>query len=144
MIKARLSPFKILSKSNNILVIQTKLCNIIAAYFQPDYDEEELLDEVTAALNLIPRTDTVVMAGDLNCRIDKNHPKAVRVVEAIQKEGLSLINDEEEKTYIGPNGCSTIDLVFSNAKRANQKVLTNIVARKHLPDRSRNFLPNKD
>ena len=102
-IKARLSPFKILSKSNNILVIQTKLCNIIAAYFQTDYDEEDLIDKVTAALNLIPRRDTVVMAGDLNCRIDKNHPKAVRLLEAFQKVGLSLINDEEEKTYIVPN-----------------------------------------
>ena len=92
LIKTRLSPFQILSKSSNILVIQTKLCNIIAAYFQMDYDEVDLIDEVTAALNLIPRRDTVVMAVDFNCRINKNHPKAVRVVEAIQKEGLSLIN----------------------------------------------------
>lgn len=114
-------------------MVNTKLCTIVGAYYQPYYKDIDIIGEITEALTKIPRTTPVVLAGDLNCRIDVPRGKSRIVIEFIEKEGLTLINKTHENTYFGYNGCSTIDLVFSNRSHRKQKILTNIVARKHLP-----------
>ena len=55
------------------------------------------------------------------------------MVRYLETEGLTLINNYLERTYIGANGCSTIDLVFSTGKPEMQRILTNVIARKHIP-----------
>ncbi|KAJ4425430.1 hypothetical protein ANN_28045 [Periplaneta americana] len=133
LLKARLSPFNIMLKTDNNLTVKTNLCVIICAHFQLDYRQEDIIDELTTALNSIQRKAPVILAGDLNCRIDAEHHKSKAVISFLEEEGLMLINKKEAKTYIGFNGCSTIDLVFSNQEASRQQVLESVVARKHLP-----------
>ncbi|KAJ4433004.1 hypothetical protein ANN_15261 [Periplaneta americana] len=99
----------------------------------PDYRQEDIIDELTTALNSVPRKAPVIHAGDLNCRIDADNHKSKAVISFLEEEGLTLINKKEGKTYISFNGCSTIDLVFSNQEISRQQVLESVVARKHLP-----------
>ena len=73
---------------------------------------------------LISRNATVILAGDLNCRIDIRQPKAEQVIRFIEGEGLTLANKAEEKTYVCHNGSSTIDLVFTNTYQPLQRVMT--------------------
>lgn len=115
---------QVIQKTSNIVCIQTALCTIIAAYFQPEYKEEEIIGEITAVMTLISRKETVILAGDLNCRIDIRQPKAEQVIRFIEGEGLTLANKAEEKTYVCHNGSSTIDLVFTNTYQPLQRVMT--------------------
>jgi endonuclease/exonuclease/phosphatase family metal-dependent hydrolase len=60
------------------MAIKTKLCTLIAAYFQPDYGEYKIIAEIMDTLSMIPSREPVLMAGDFNCRIDtKNHKSNV-------------------------------------------------------------------
>ena len=87
-----------IQRSDNILVVETKLGTFIGTYFQPEYKEEDIIDELASALQMISRTNTVILAGDLNCRIDINQPKSKAVVRYLETEGLTLINNHLERT----------------------------------------------
>ena len=81
----------------------------------------------------------IILAGDLNCRIDKPNVKTELILETMAEEGFILINKPDLKTYIAPNGTSTIDLVFckgENTKTTNQEGLWSSAItplRKHIP-----------
>ena len=135
LLKPRLSPFKLEYKTSEMLVISTKLCTIIAVYFQPEYKEEDIIDIISTGLEKTQQHELVIIAGDMNCRIDVNNRKAETVLQFLEGEGLSLINKRSEKTYVCYNGSSTIDLVLSNMRKVesfSQTVLSR-VTRKHLP-----------
>ena len=51
--KAKLSPFKVIQRSDNIMIVETKLGTIIGTYFQPEYKEEDIIDELASALQMI-------------------------------------------------------------------------------------------
>ncbi|KAJ4425920.1 hypothetical protein ANN_27546 [Periplaneta americana] len=125
LLKSWLCPFHILHETECILAIKTIATVIVAAYFQPELEEQHLLNELSQAINKINKEETVILAGDLNCRIDITQDKAASVISYLENEGLSLINDRQEKTYICHNGSSTIDLIFSNMKRLH------LTGRKH-------------
>lgn len=54
-----------------------------------------------------------IIAGDLNARIDKPTTKTELILETLEGSGYNLVN---MKTYIAPNGTSTIDLVLYRGK----------------------------
>ena len=135
MLKPKFAPFKVLYKSNNALVVKTKLCVFICMYFQPEFISHQIIDEIGSALNTIGKNDSIILAGDLNCRIDIPTQKTKEVLEYLEEEGLSLVNDKYSKTYVSDNGTSTIDLVFSNrgkVKPKKQDIILNAY-RKHQP-----------
>ena len=133
LIKPELSPFKKVYETDNIVLIQTKPISILCAYFQPDFAEVDIIDELGTALS--NATTPLLLAGDLNCRIDISSNKSKAILEYLEQEGLSLTNKREEKTYLGYNGSSTLDLIFisDDIRVKHQAVLYSIVARKHLP-----------
>lgn len=131
--KPRLAPFEVIQNTNNTLLVKTKLCTALAVYFQPEYKAEEILVEITQVLSKTNERDTVIIMGDMNCRIDTSTQKAETVINYLQKEGLTLINDRKERTYLGPNGASTIDLVFSNSDKTHQEIRRDMPVRKHIP-----------
>ena len=141
LIKPNLSHFLIQMNTGNLLLVKTKLCPLISVYFQPEYKEGNIIDEISAALNIVQKSEPLILAGDLNCRIDQPDHKSITVIGFLQEEGLSLLNNKEEKTYIAHNGTSTIDLVFVNSAitPVYQEVL-NVVARKHLPIKTNLFI----
>ena len=133
LLKPALAPFQILRKTKNILMVKTNLCIFISTYFQPEYKAEEIVEELASAMNLADQTGTIIVAGDLNCRIDTYSQKTSTVLGYMEEEGLTVVNDRQEKTYYGPNGTSTIDVVATNSRLMSQKVLHNIAVRKHIP-----------
>ena len=116
-------------------MVRTRLCTIICAYFQPELTAEDIIEELDEAMSKTSRSDQILLAGDLNCRIDIPSKKTNLVIEYLEEEGFHMINTSSENTYVGPNGTSTIDLVFINdgIKEISQSVLSNITVRKHLP-----------
>ncbi|KAJ4427011.1 hypothetical protein ANN_26810 [Periplaneta americana] len=136
LIHPKLSPFQMIHKTDHVLAIRTKTCCIIGVYFQPELRQDHIIDELSNALLKVTRKELLILAGDLNCRIDRPDLKTTTIISFLESEGLTLINNKGTKTYIGPNGSSTIDLVFRNLKGATldcQRVLENIITRKHLP-----------
>ncbi|KAJ4425968.1 hypothetical protein ANN_27594 [Periplaneta americana] len=136
LIHPKLSPFQMIHKTDHVLAIRTKTCCIIGVYFQPELRQDHIVDELSNALLKVTRNEMLILAEDLNCRIDRPDLKTTTIISFLESEGLTLINNKDTKTYIGPNGSSTIDLVFGNMKGATldcQRVLENIITRKHLP-----------
>jgi hypothetical protein len=117
-IKAWLSPFESIHKDYNILVIRTKPTTLICAYFQPEYTEDFIIDKIGSALRKVDKQEALILAGDLNCRIDKPHGKTTAIVSFLE-EGLTLVNRQVMDTYVSHNGKSVIDMVFCNMKDMN-------------------------
>jgi hypothetical protein len=63
--------FELIHKERNVLVVGNILTSIIFLYFKPDYKEENI-DQISTALNKIYRNESLILMGDLNCRIDKS------------------------------------------------------------------------
>ena len=128
LIKPNLSPFKMEYKSRHILMVRTRLCTIICAYFQPELTAEDIIEELDEAMSKTSKSDQILLAGDLNCRIDIPSKKTNLVIEHLEEEGCHMINTSSENTYVGPNGTSTINLVFINdgLKEISQSVLSNV------------------
>lgn len=135
LMKPKLSPFKITHKSDFVLMVKANLCTAICVYFPPDMKQEDIIAEIGAALTKVPNSEPLILAGDLNTRIDSQSNKTSAVLDYLQEEGLSVVNKASDKTYYCYNGSSTIDLLFVNDRLSatSQNILYNIVIRKHLP-----------
>ena len=97
LIKPSLSPFRTEYKSEHILLVRTKLCIIICAYFQPDLTAEDIIEEMDAAMSKASKTDTVLLAGDFNCRIDITSKKTSLVLGFLEEEGFHKNNKKESR-----------------------------------------------
>jgi hypothetical protein len=107
LMKPKLSPFSILYRTDIIMAIKTKLCTLIAAYFQPDFGEDMIIAEIMDTLSTIPSRKPVLMAGDFHCRIDtKNHKS--NVTEVIAREGLTLIQKKKRHTLVSTEAAQSI------------------------------------
>ncbi|KAJ4427938.1 hypothetical protein ANN_23948 [Periplaneta americana] len=135
LMKPKLSPFKITHKSDFVLMVKANLCTAICVYFPPDMKQEDIIAEIGAALTKVPNSEPLILAGDLNTRIDSQSNKTSAVLDYLREEGLSVVNKASDKTYYCYNGSSTIDLLFVNDRLSatSQNILYNIVIRKHLP-----------
>jgi hypothetical protein len=56
--------------------------------------------------------ESIILAGDMNCRLDKPDMKCKAILAFLKEENLKITNDPKCKTYFAHNGSSTIDLVF--------------------------------
>ena len=92
-------------------MVRTRLCTIICSYFQPELTAEDNIEELDEAMSKTSQSDKILLAGDLNCRIDIPSKKTNLVIEHLEEEGFHIINTASENTYVGPNGTSTINLV---------------------------------
>ena len=75
LIKPSFCPFKIILKTNNIVALEIKSIRLIATYFQPDFKDLHIIDEIGATLTEIDNKASLILAGDLNCKTDKQDPK---------------------------------------------------------------------
>jgi len=70
----RLGDVTVKLAEDNVVVLQSNRCNIIAAYIRPSSIENTLvlIDKITRAMQALPSLDApLVVAGDFNARIDK-------------------------------------------------------------------------
>ena len=60
---------------------------------------------------MVENEENVIIAGDLNCMVDKpDNNKTVIMLLLFHEEGFTLLNKREDVTYMARNGASTIDL----------------------------------
>ena len=116
LIKPELVPCSIVYKSDNALTVKTKYIFITCVYFQPYCTEQFIIETINDAMEMIPNDEPAILIGDLNCRTDKKTEKSTLVLEHIKSEGLHLVNNPTDPTYIAPNGTSVIDLMFTNSQ----------------------------
>ncbi|KAJ4428483.1 hypothetical protein ANN_24520 [Periplaneta americana] len=100
---------------------------------------EDEIERITEALTQMTADKRVILAGNLNARIEKPSTKTELILETLKGGGYSLINKPDLKTYIALNGTSTIDLVLfrgESINAINQKALwisAITLIRKHVP-----------
>lgn len=132
-VKSHLQPLNGINCTENTLTVSTRLVNIVGVYFAPNTEPETIIDDLGRALETIDDNKPTILAGDLNCRIDKRNVKTQAVVDFLLDYRLRLLNREQEFTYIAPNGRSTIDLVFTDSLGPAQVKIEKYAIRKHLP-----------
>ena len=129
-------------KEENLLVIKTDEITLIAIYMRPQATTEEIMEAIMSAITTADGGN-MILAGDINCRIDKKNCKTEIIMEALEEEGFTLVNKRDMPTYIAHNGTSAIDLLLykgQNMKVLEQKCLwTSSIAplRKHIPVETR-------
>ncbi|KAJ4425363.1 hypothetical protein ANN_27978 [Periplaneta americana] len=94
LITPSFSPFETQDKSEHILAIKTKICTIVGTYFQPEIGETDIIDEIITALSRIQKREPVIIAKDLNCRMDVSSKKTEAIFAFLAEEGFTLINIE--------------------------------------------------
>lgn len=123
----------------NMVIVKTNTVTLIGAYFNPKTDIVEVIDSMINAIKRTNPEETVILAGDFNCRLDTNNQRSRILMDTLEEEGFRLINDPDHRTYYARNGSSTIDLIFikgNNARATKQEVLMTselTTLRKHIP-----------
>lgn len=97
LLKPRLSPFQVIHKTENILAIQTSLCSIVCAYFQPEWKPYDIIEEINLALTQVDKNEPLILAGDFNSRIDIISEKTSIIISHLEAEGISLLSKGSEK-----------------------------------------------
>ena len=102
----------------NMIVLQSSRCSIVAAYVRPAGTEgtSVLVDKVTRAMHALPSiANPLLVAGDFNTRIDKPDELRTRTLLALLNDfGCRLITDPNAPTFEGFMGSSVIDIFASN------------------------------
>ena len=127
--------------SDNTIIIKTANSTLIGMYISPTASINDATESLAQALSHTEPEESVNLAGDFNCRIDKPSHRSKILLEALEEEGFTLTNDPMDYTYFAPNGSSTIDLILYRSQ--NKKLLitnqkqhwprTVAPTRKHVP-----------
>ena len=136
LLSPRMAKFIVIHKTSNILGVKTPYGIFLGVYFQPELQAVDVIDSLSRAISAVPRSEHLIIAGDLNCRIDQPTGKSMAVLNYLEGEGLTLLSRKEDKTYLCHNGSSTIDIFFSNlkgVKSCKTRTLQSVTIRKHLP-----------
>jgi hypothetical protein len=102
-------------------------------YFNPDTPLDDIVLSVVEMITNLDTTKPSVLCGDYNCRIDSGD-RGRHLKEIMQDMGFLLKNDCNEPTYIGHNGSSLIDLVFTT-NGTTTSIDTSTPRVRHLPIR---------
>jgi hypothetical protein len=101
---------------NNFIILNFEEISIVACYLIPNLRPSTLSDELLSTLKHIANFKTLIFAGDFNCRLDKENKKIEALLDFMEVNDLTLVNDFPYKhTYVCNNGASVIDLIFRGA-----------------------------
>ena len=110
---------------DNFIILNFKEISIVGCYLIPNLRATTLTDELLSTLKHIANFKNIIFAGDFNCRLDKNDKKVEALLDFMEENDLTLVNDSPYKsTYVCSNGSSVIDLIFkgANIKSKNFKI----------------------
>ena len=130
--KPHLSPV-LLSKSPHHVTVTSADMILVAFYFPPQFDIDDLIMEVADVVASLPwgNGKNVVVMGDFNCRLDCGDRGEVLQEVLRQQFALELRNQASVTTFRGPQGSSVIDLVFSRDKPLRGPVVQTSLDRRH-------------
>ena len=123
----RIGKIKSIHTEENIIIISTAHLTIAGQYIPPHASLKDTTEILSIVTNYVETEQNVIIAGDLNCRLDKPDYKTIAVVEMMQGIGFNLINKQDLKTYLAPNGSSAVDIVLirgKDLKLENQEALS--------------------
>ena len=86
---------------------------VLVSYFQPNFENEELIREVADALSNANPDYHIVLLGDFNCRIDIPNEKQESLYDPVWGNNFICWKISEMLIYIPHNGKSPIDLHFT-------------------------------
>ena len=100
------------SKSKNHVAVEYPELNLVAIvfYFNPGDAVPDVVLQVANTVAALKSEMSVLIAGDFNCRIDQG-TRGRDLCNEMNDMGFSIVPNME-KTYIGHNGGSAIDLLF--------------------------------
>lgn len=99
-------------QDQDTLVINFANISVIAIYIEPRTPIEDLIAAIMTALRHAVLGQNIIIAGDLNCRIDVASHRTDELLDMMAEEGFTLVNKADQRTYFDHSGCSTIDLIF--------------------------------
>jgi Reverse transcriptase (RNA-dependent DNA polymerase)/Endonuclease-reverse transcriptase len=108
------------SSDKNYVIVNLSNISVICFYLNPSLHEVDIHEGILEAFSKVPSDKSIIMAGDFNCRVDRNiktgkmYVKGVAIINTMSLINLKMCNDPTAKTYICHNGSSTIDLLFCN------------------------------
>ena len=123
--------FVLMSSGPSHLHCRLRNIHIMCFYFNPETEVETIIQDTVGVVNEAG-PGPVIVAGDFNCRIDKDDEKGLMLTSAMGALGLELLSERKDPTYFAWNGSSTIDLMFTNNPSAVINFsLEDMVIRKH-------------
>lgn len=105
--------------SENKVQAKSIFGTIIGYYFNPSHSLADIIAEITE--DLLQSSETCIIGGDFNCRIDRDDPRGKLLTEFMTSQSFRLLTDSSQPTYRTHNGSSCIDLLFVRTNK--QKVL---------------------
>lgn len=122
------------------MVVGFKDWDLIALYCSPVLSGDEVVDRI---LECWGQSDghQVVLAGDLNCRLDKPElPKNKSIIATLEGLNLRICNDVQLPTYVDTmGGSSVIDILATSYDESQLNVPKHVIGRnisvlrKHIP-----------
>jgi len=89
--KPHLAHFEVLLREEDPITAQTRICAIIAAYFNPDRYAVDVVDRLSRAINALQRKEGIILAGDFNC--------TMALTEFLNSTTLEIFNRGSEPTF---------------------------------------------
>lgn len=99
-------------QDQDTLVMNFENLSVIAIYTEPLTPIEDIIETIMTALRHVAPGQNIIIARDLNCRLDVASHRANELLDMMTEEGFTLANKADERTYFAHSGCSTIDLIF--------------------------------
>ncbi|KAJ4425617.1 hypothetical protein ANN_27813 [Periplaneta americana] len=112
---------------------------IVGIYCRPQEDPADITGKLMSAISNMQQDKPSIIAGDLNCRIDKPNQKCREVLNCLAEEGFVLVNKPETKIYFAINGSSAIDFVLykghniKHVRQTGEWQSRTTTLRKHVP-----------
>ena len=76
-------------------MIKTRIATLVCIYYRPECSAIEVVDSIQRALDVIKTNEKIILAGDLNCPVNKMNGKGKILLDYLLGEGLTLVNDSE-------------------------------------------------
>ena len=86
-------------RTGRVVSVRVDMGVVVAGYFPPGTEVEEIVEEVGQHVGGLE--GGAIVYGDFNCRLDNGGERGLRLREAMESMGFTLLNEEGEMTYFG-------------------------------------------
>ncbi|XP_018495462.1 uncharacterized protein LOC108864395 [Galendromus occidentalis] len=101
----QLGNVRIVSTSDNCVILAAESINIIAMYSSPAEEPRVFLEKVTTSIDSVNLTKPTLVCGDFNCPVDKPSTRKTKLLfRTMELRGLWMPTESLEHTFIGPRG----------------------------------------